>query len=324
MRHPTPRDVWRARARIHGLARRTPILDDVELSGRLGTRVVLKDETVQPTGAFKQRGAASKLTALVEEVRERGVVAVSTGNHGRAVADVARRLGARATVFVSERVPGYRVRALEEAGAVVVVGGEGQDAAERSARARIVETGATFVPPFDDPHVIAGQGTLGLELLEDLPEVASAVVPLSGGGLIAGVALALKAADPSIRVVGVSMQHGAAMHASLRAGEVRALAEADTLADSLQGGLGEDNRYTFPLVRELVDDVVLVSEASIAEGMRHAFHAHRRVLEGAAAVGIGALLDGSLSGLPGPVALIASGANVDPDAFLRVLEGGPA
>lgn len=319
---PTARDVWRARQRIHGHVRRTPLIRDTPAADG---RVWIKDETGQPTGSFKVRGAANALLALAPEARARGVVAVSTGNHGRAVAHLAREMGAHATVFVSERVPIGKLSGLEAEGAEVRIGGRGQDDAEEAARTFALECGATLIPPFDHPDVIAGQGTIGLELIEDLPDVQTVVVPVSGGGLIVGIALAIRATAPNTRIVGVSMRNGAVMHASLKAGRPVALPEEDTLADSLQGGLGGDNRYTFGLVRELVDDLVLVSEEAIAESIRHGFRAHRRVLEGGGAAALAAVRSGTV-GARGATVVIASGANIETEAFARILsedQGGP-
>ncbi|MDZ7800060.1 MAG: pyridoxal-phosphate dependent enzyme [Trueperaceae bacterium] len=319
---PSARDVWRARARIQGLIRRTPLLPAPEFAAHDGAApaVWIKDETRQPTGAFKIRGAASALRALPDDVVARGVVAVSTGNHGRAVAHVARALGVPARVYVSSRVPPDKLDALRAAGARVEVHGDSQDQAEDAARARVETDGGTLIPPFDHVGVIAGQGTLGLELLEDLPDLDTVLAPLSGGGLIAGVARAVKAVAPDVRVVGVSMEAGAAMHASLSAGRIVETPEADTLADSLQGGLGRSNRYTFALVRALVDDVLLVGERALAEAMRHAFHHHRLVLEGGGAAALAALTSGATH-VRGPTAVIASGSNVGAGAFARVLSG---
>lgn len=291
----------------------------------LGPDVYIADETVQPTGAFKVRGASNALLSLSSEQLSRGVVAVSTGNHGRAVAYVARELGATATVFVSSRVPEDKLAALRGVGARVLVHGASQDEAEDAAREHASAHDSYLIPPFDHPDVIAGQGTLGLEIVEDVPDVRTVLVPLSGGGLIAGIALAVKSADPAIRVVGVSMAAGAVMHASLRAGEPLEMPEADTLADSLQGGLGPDNRYTLRAVQELVDDIVLVEESAIAAAMRHAFAHHRMVLEGAGAVTLGAFLaqvaEVDQAESLGPTVLIASGGNVSADVFARVLQG---
>jgi threonine dehydratase len=218
-RAPTLADVYRARAAIGPWVRRTPLVRSDALSRRLGRSVHLKLETLQETGSFKLRGAANRLLALSAAERVRGVVAVSTGNHARAVAHAAKALGVPTTVFMSTLVPENKVAAVQALGAEVRIAGDSQDAAEAAARELADERDRVFVPPFDDPWIIAGQGTIGLELLEDLPELDTVLVPLSGGGLIGGIALALKCADPSIRVIGVSMERGAAMYESLRAGQ---------------------------------------------------------------------------------------------------------
>ncbi len=248
---PTLRDIYLARQRIAGLARRTPLVRSAGLSERTGAAVYLKPESLQETGSFKIRGAANKLLSLTAEERARGVVAVSSGNHGRAVAYVAQQLGVRAVICVSERVPAGKVEAIRRLGAELVVHGASYDEAEAHSLRLQAERGLTRVDPFDDPAVIAGQGTIGLELLEDLPQVETVVVPLSGGGLISGIAIALKAANPAIRVIGVSMDRAPVMVHSLRAGRLLELPEEDTLADALAGGIGLDNRYTFRLVQHL-------------------------------------------------------------------------
>ena len=317
---PTLRDIYRARRAIASVARHTPLVPSEALGGVAGGAAYLKLENLQVTGAFKARGATNALASLDEAARARGVIAVSTGNHGRAVATAARRLGVKATVCVSERVPEDKIAALRATGCELLIAGDSQDDAEVRARELVEERGLTLVHPFDDAAVIAGQGTIGLEILEDLPGVRRALVPLSGGGLIAGVALALKSADPAIQVVGVSMERGAAMARSLRAGRPVATPEEPTLADSLQGGIGEHNRYTLQMVAELVDDVVLVSEEAIARAMRYAFLQERQVLEGGAAVGIAALLEGAVPAAEGPTAVVCSGGNIAPERFLDIIE----
>ncbi len=318
----TQQDIFRARRRIAPLARQTPLLHSLPLSERSGGDIYLKLETLQPTGAFKIRGAANKLLALSEAEKAAGVIAVSTGNHGRAVAYVAKQVGLPAAVCLSERVPANKVEALRQLQAEVVIHGQSQDEAGERAAALITERRATLVAPFDDPLIIAGQGTLGLELLLELPDVATVLVPLSGGGLIAGVALALKAANPAIRVIGISMARAAVMVRSLEAGQPVQLPEEETLADSLQGGVGLDNQYTFSMVQQYVDEVILLSEAEIAAGMRFAFKEHHLVLEGAGAVGIAALLQQKIEPLHPPVVAVLSGGNVDVAAFLEVVNGG--
>lgn len=282
--------------------------------------VHFKLENLQPTRAFKLRGAANKIDRLAPADRERGVITVSTGNHGRAVAHVARASGIPAVVCISEEVPRDKVKAIQELGAELVIRGHSQDQAFEQAAVLQDERGLTMVPPFDDPDIIAGQGTIGLELLEDLPEVDTVLVPLSGGGLIAGIALALKSANPAVRVIGVSMERAPVMYNSLKSGKPVLMPEEDTLADSLRGGIGLDNRYTFRLVRQMVDDVVLVSEEEIARAMAFAFYHHHLVLEGAGAVGIAALLSNKAEAIGRHIALVLSGGNVDMELFFDVLK----
>jgi threonine dehydratase len=217
-------------------------------------------------------------------------------------------------------VPPNKVQAIRDLGAEVCIIGRSQDDAQREAERIAREQGAALLPPFDHPAIIAGQGTLGLEIIEQVPDVAQVLVPLSGGGLFAGVALALKSANPNIRLHGISMQRGAAMHASLQAGQPMEVEELPTLADSLGGGIGLDNQYTFAMTRHLCDQVHLLDEASIANGIRHAYFQERQVVEGAAAVGIGALLDGLIEPR-GPIVVVVSGRNVDLEQHLRVLAG---
>jgi threonine dehydratase len=311
-------DIYRARKRIHGVARKTPLVRSGPLSERTGADVHLKLENLQETGAFKLRGAANKLRALSEEERKRGVIAFSTGNHGRGVAFVARQLGIRAVVCLSERVPAYRVEAMRALGAEVHRSGASQDEAYESAIALQKKEGLTLVAPFDDPDIIAGQGTIGLEILERLPDVDTVIVPVSGGGLMAGIALAVKTASPDIRTVGVSMEVAPAMYHSVKAGKPVEIEEKDSLADALLGGIGMDNRYTFPMIRDYVDELLLVSEAEIAQGMFFALDQHRLMVEGSGAVGISALLSGRLKHPGKRVAVVLSGGNVDPALLTRI------
>ena len=229
--------------------------------------------------------------------RSRGVITVSTGNHGKAVAYVARKLGVPATICVPEQVLAHKVAAMRGLGADVVTHGLSQDEAEAHAAELSRERGLVWVSAFDDPLIIAGQGTIGLEILEDLPDVDTVVVPLSGGGLISGIALAIKSASAAIRTTGVSMERGPAMVMSLRAGRPVPVVEEPTLADSLMGGIGLENRYTFAMVQRYVDDVVLVSEQEIAAAMAHAVRAEHTVVEGGGAVGIAALSAGKVERL---------------------------
>ncbi len=298
---------------------RTPSIPSPALSARSGGSVYLKLESLQKTGSFKIRGAFNKILSLSEEERRRGVITFSTGNHGKAVACAAGESGIAAVICVSEHVPSYRVEAIASYGAQVVVEGKSQDEAEEHYHRLQKDRDLIPVKPFDDPRIIAGQATIGLEILEDLPQVDMALIPLSGGGLLSGVALALKSANPSIRVVAVSIERSPAMQESVKAGRAVAVEERDTLADSLLGGIGLDNRYTLPMVGELTDDFITVSEQEIAAGMVFALEEHGLVVEGAGAVGIGALLAGKVGEPGGCTAVVLSGASVDLPRYLDVV-----
>lgn len=316
--HPQLRDVWAAQQRIKPYTRETPLEESPGLAGKGGARVWLKLEQVQASGSFKLRGASNAILSLDPQRRARGVATFSTGNHGLAVATIARQLGVEATVCVSRRADPAKLEAIRQQGARLEVGGEGQDQAEAHCYELAEQRGLAVIRPFDDPQVIAGQGTIALELLAARPRLSTVVVPVSGGGLAAGIAMTLKAVDPAIRVVGVSMQGGAAMYHSLRAGEPQALEEVETLADSLRGGVGQDNRHTLAMLRQHLDELLLVSEEAIAEAMALLFRQHRLVVEGAAAVGVAALLESGLAP-QGEVALIVTGRNVDPARYLRAI-----
>lgn len=313
-------DVFLARQRIASQVRVTPMELSPTLSKRIGVPVYLKLESQQITGSFKLRGASNAIAQLDTAQRAKGVVAASTGNHGRALAYAASQLNVKATVCLSHLVPSNKVQAIRDLGAEVCIVGQSQDDAQREAQRMAREQGAVLLPPFDHPAIIAGQGTLGLEIIEQVPDVAQVLIPLSGGGLFSGVALALKAASPHIRLHGISMQRGAAMHASLQAGHPVDVEELPTLADSLGGGIGLNNRLTFSMTRALCDQVHLLDEASIGNGIRHAYFQERQVVEGGAAVGIAALLDGLIEP-HGPIVVVVSGRNVDLEQHLRVLGG---
>ena len=317
----TIQDIRAARARIAPPVRHTPLLPAPSLSAIAGGAVYLKLETTQDTRAFKLRGAMNKLLSLSDDERRRGVVTVSSGNHGRGIAYAARQLDMRAVICVGSLVPRNKIDNMRALGAEVRVIGDSQDEALVEVERLVAEQGMVPAHPFDDPHVIAGQGTIGLELVDDLPDLETVIVPLSGGGLIGGIALALKASAPGIRVIGVSMERGAAMIESLKAGKPVPVEELPTLADALGGGIGLDNRWTFGLVRDLVDATLTVTEAQIARAMGHLFRAEQLVVEGAGAVGVAALLEGRVPAPGGKTAVVLSGANVDMDDFMAIVTG---
>ncbi|KAA1183980.1 hydroxyectoine utilization dehydratase EutB [Rhizobium tropici] len=315
----TLRDIEAAQRRIAGYVQRTPLLPSHALSQRMGVPIHLKLENHQETGSFKLRGATNALQCLSAEARLRGLVTASTGNHGRAVAHATKAMDARATICLSALVPANKVEAIRSLGADIRIVGHSQDDAMREVERLVREEGMCFVPPFDDAAVIAGQGTLGLEIADDLPETTLVLVPLSGGGLASGVAAAIKGRLPAAKVIGVSMERGAAMAASLTAGRPIDVQEVETLADSLGGGIGLNNRLTFPMCRSLLDDVILLSEDEIAAGIRHAARIEGETVEGAGAVGIAALLAGKIRP-DGPTVIVVSGGNIDPAVHRAIVD----
>ncbi len=313
-------DVLAARRRIAAHVHRTSMVQSPSLSDRTGHPIYLKNEHQQLTGSFKLRGATNAVLSLGDKERARGVTAASTGNHGRALSHAARAAGTRAILCMSALVPANKVEAIKALGAEARIIGKSQDDAQLEVDRLVAEDGLVDIPPFDRAEVIAGQGTLGLEIIEDLPDLEAVLVPLSGGGLIAGVALAIKTASPKTRVIGVSMERGAAMVACLAAGKPVAVEELQTLADSLGGGIGLANRHTFAMVRALVDETITLSEVEIARGIAHGNTLEREVLEGAAAVGIAAILAGKF--VPrGPTALVLSGKNINMDVHAQIVAG---
>ena len=308
-----------ARDRLKGHVERTPLVRSESLSRFVGSPVFLKLENRQTTGSFKLRGATNAVLGLSPDERKRGLVTASTGNHGRALAHAASEQGLTATICLSSLVPRNKVDAIRDLGADIHIVGKSQDDAMDEVMRLARDEGMNVIPPFDDPRIIAGQGTIGLEIIEDLPDVGTVLIPLSGGGLAAGIAAAVKARRPEARLVGISMQRGAAMHASLAAGKPVNVEELDTLADSLGGGIGLDNRWTFAMCRALLDEVILLDEEEIAAGIRHASLEEGETIEGAAAVGIAALLSGKIRPA-GPTVLIVSGGNIDPELHRTIVD----
>ncbi|ESY86804.1 threonine dehydratase [Mesorhizobium sp. LNHC220B00] len=313
-------DIRAARERIAGKIERTSIVLSASLSEGLGVPVQLKLEHRQTTGSFKLRGASNAVASLDAEEKARGVVAASTGNHGRALAHAAKLEGMRAVICMSRLVPKNKLDEIRRLGAEIRIVGNSQDDAQQEVERLVTEEGLVMLPPFDHPAIIAGQGTLGLEVMEQVPDAALVLVQLSGGGLASGVAAAVKGIRPGARLVGVSMARGAAMKASLDAGRPVLVEELPTLADSLGGGIGLDNRLTFAMCRDLLDDVVLLSEDEIAAGIHHAYEQEREIVEGAGAVGIAALLAGKVKA-EGPVVVLLSGRNIDMQLHKKIVCG---
>ena len=313
-------DLYRAQKTIGNKVRVTPLVESKSLSDTTGYDIRLKLEHHQLTGSFKLRGAANAVLNLSDEQRQRGVVGVSTGNFGRGLAFAAKQGGVRCIICMSGLVPENKVEGIKALGAEVRIVGQSQDEAQLEVDRIVEEQGMVTLDPFDHPEVIAGQGTIGLELMEQWPQVDAVVVPLSGGGLISGIALAVKSINPSIRVVGVTMEKGAAMYESIQAGKPVQVEEYPSLADSLGGGIGLNNQYTFDMVRDLVDDFVLVSEKEIAAAIRHAYWHEKQIIEGGGSVAVAALLADKLSAI-GNTVLVLSGCNIDMPLHLRIIGG---
>ncbi len=309
--------MFAARRRIAGIADHTPLVPSA-LGDRFGHELLLKLEIAQPVGAFKLRGAVNAVFSL--EGTPEGVTCCSTGNHGRGVAFAARARGIPAIVCMSNLTPEAKIAGVRALGAEARIIGQSQDDAQKEAARLVAEEGLTEISPFDDADVIAGQGTIGLELLEAQPDLDTILVPLSGGGLAGGVAFAAKTINPKIRVIGITMDRGAAMHASLQAGHPVEVTEVASLADSLGGGIGMQNRLSFPLCRDYLDDVVLVSETEIYRALQTIYYEDRIVCEGACVVGIAALQSGKIS-LTGPTATIITGRNLDMTMHAQIMAG---
>ncbi len=315
----TQRDVWEAQKRLSPETLNTPLIYSPVLSEMTGAAIYLKLENLNDSGSFKIRGASNKILSLSPEQQKRGVTTFSTGNFGVSVATIAKKLGIKAVICISNRVPQAKVDALKRTGAQVEVVGDAQDDAEKYCYQLESKHGLTVVHPFDDPYIIAGQGTIGLEILDDLPEVETVIGGLSGGGLHSGLGLALKSADTGVQVIGLSTAKGAAMYESLKKGEPVVVDEQDTLADSLLGGIGVDNRYTFQMVQQYVDDIILLEEKEFAEGMAFMLKTHRMAVEGAAASGVGAILNNRVP-LGSPTVVVISGSSVDTSTILSVTQ----
>jgi threonine dehydratase len=307
---------------ISGRVRETPLLPAGELSRRVGTRVLLKAENLQLTGSFKARGAFNAIARLSEEALHRGVVAASAGNHAQAVAFAAREMGAKATLVMPAGAPLAKVAAVRQYGGEVRLVEGGYDEAGKAAEAVAADEGKTVVHAFDQPEVVAGQGTVGLELRRDAPELKLVVVPLGGGGLAAGIAIALAERMPSTRVVGVQSEACAPYPASLEAHEpVGARSASSTICDGIAVKTPGD--FTLPLIQRYVPEVVTVSDDEVAEAMVLLLERSKLVVEGAGAVGVAALMHGKLKPPPGgEVCAVLSGGNVDASLLSECIRMG--
>jgi len=310
-------DVRAAAARLDGVALRTPVLTSRTLDERVGTRVHVKAECYQRIGAFKFRGAYNKISSLPEDVLRRGVIAYSSGNHAQAVALAARLLGARATIVMPEDAPAAKLEATRGYGAEVVLYDRWTESREAIGSRLAEERGLELVRPYDDPLVMAGQGTAALELLDEVPALDLLLVPVSGGGLIAGCATAVKALRPGVRVVGVEPEAGNDTQRSLAARERVRIDVPRTIADGLQAT--EPGELTFEVNRRLVDEVVTVSDAEMVDAMAFLFDRMKVVAEPSGAVGIAALLTGRVNAAGREAGVILSGGNVGAARFAELI-----
>lgn len=317
---PTIDDIRRAAKAIEEIAYRTPLYRTEYLSRKFDANIFLKLECYQPTRVFKIRGAANKILSLSRAQREHGLVAASSGNHGLAVAYVASLLEANATIVVPESAVREKVEAIKEQGATVVQ--HGRSHRERQARAIEIQkrNGAEFVHPFDDPRVVAGQGTIALEILEDLPEVDSLLVPVGGGGLISGISLAMKAEKPDTKVYGVQSNTAASMYESLKAGKPVQLEDFHTIADGLAPG--EPGQLTFRVVRENVEGLVLTSDEKIRWATRTALESLHLLIEPSAAAVIAALSESYKPRKGENIVLVISGGNISLRLLRDLLTSG--
>ncbi len=308
-----------ARERIRGIISPTPLLEDEQLSAVTGARIVYKAEHTQRSGSFKIRGAYNKLSQLTDAERACGVIAPSAGNHAQGVALAAKLLGIPATIVMPERAPLTKVAATRRHGAEIILHGGSFDDAVAHAHTLSVARGLTFIHAFDDEQIIAGQGTIGLELAESLPEMTTLVVPIGGGGLIGGSAFALKQYLPQVRVIGVQAVGCAPIIESLRAGTPVAATSARTIADGI--AVKRPGDLTLPLIQRYVDTVVTVDDDAIARAIAHAVQSVRQVVEGAGAAGLAAVLSGAVTlGERETVCVLLCGGNIDANLLSRVLE----
>ena len=311
-------DIYAARRRMGTWVRRTPFERSQLLSELTGGEVYLKLENRQLTGSFKIRGASNRIALLTPDERRRGGVAASSGNHAQGVAYAARQLGVRAAIVVPGNTPKMKRDAIRALGADLTVHGNEYMDAERLAQNMSREGGMPFLSPYNDPDLIAGQGTVGLEMVEDGPELDAVLVPVSGGGLISGVSTVIKAASKA-EVIGVQTIASPVMHESIKAGKIVDIPMYATVAEGLHGGI-EQGSVTFPICQKLVDDWIDVKEATIVDALRLMLLRHHEVIEGSGAVGVAALMENPKRFKNKRVGVVISGGNIDEDLLSRIAQ----
>jgi threonine dehydratase len=312
-------DIQEARELLKGIINPTPIVPDGKLSAEIGTSTFLKAECLQKGGSFKVRGAYNKISKLSEAEKARGVITASAGNHAQGVALAAKLQNAKATIVLPEFAPLTKVIATKALGAEVILKGDSFDAAVAYSRELGEEKGFVYVHAFDDPLIVAGQGSVGCEIIEDLPNVTIIVVPIGGGGIASGTAIAAKSLKPSVRVIGVQAANVASMNPSLDAGEPVEISARPTIADGI--AIKRPGAVTLPLIKQFIDEVVEVTEEEIAAGIYHCVLNAHIVAEGAGAAGVAALLAGKVKLEEEDVACtILCGGNIDGNLLSRVIE----
>ncbi|SHK08062.1 threonine ammonia-lyase [Desulforamulus aeronauticus] len=322
MQNITLADIYTARECLKGVIHHTDLVPNTTLSEMTGSDVYLKLENLQKTGSFKIRGAFNKICNLSSAEKQAGVIASSAGNHAQGVALAASTYGIRSTIVMPTCAPLAKITATKSYGANVVLHGNVYDDAYAKAMEIQKETGATFIHPFDDPYVIAGQGTIALEILDELPAVDAILIPIGGGGIVAGIAIAAKAIKPSVKIIGVEPANAASMRESSQAGKIITLSSANTIADGI--AVKTPGTLTYDIVKEYVDEFVTVEEDEIANAILILMERCKLIAEGAGAASVAALLNSKVN-LPGKkIAAVISGGNIDVNMLSRIVDKGLA
>ena len=311
-------EVKNTKQKISSFIKETELVNS-NISKKLGLDLKLKLELDQPIGAFKIRGAMNAVLNLSDQYK--GVTCCSTGNHGKGVAFAAQKQNKKAIICMSENVPTNKIDGIKQFGAEVKIEGVSQDEAEEISINLAKTEGLKYISPFDDLDVLNGQATIGLEIFEQDPDIKNVLIPLSGGGLAGGIAAILKQLNPNIKVYGVSMENGAAMYQSIKEKKPSQVKEFISLADSLQGGIGLSNKYSFKLCQKYLDDIILVSEQEIYKALQEVYYMDNIICEGACVVGVAALMNNKIKNLQGLTSTIITGKNIDFDLHKNIMEG---
>ena len=313
-------DIFLARQKLHGIVRKTPFERSDVLSRQTGSEIYLKAECLQKTGSFKLRGAYHKIASLSEDEKKRGIITASAGNHAQGVGYAASKFDIPCRVYVPEIIPKIKLEAIQKYHIEVVIQGKLYDEAHEAALEYAGKSGQTFIQAFDDPVIMTGHGTLGLEMFQEIPDLDAVLIPVGGGGLICGMATALKALNPAVKILGCQSTASCAMARSLEENRPYfTFPSKATIAEGLEGGIGA---LTFEMGKHLIDDMVLVEEEDIEDAIRFLLQQHRWVVEGSGAVGVAALLNGRWSAPGRKVGIVLSGGNLDYGLLKRIIGKG--